>query len=183
MILSRGLIKNLVGRHFGRLTVVSMTDKRIDRHVVWECQCECGSICFVPSNSLITGRTKSCGCLMKEMRGVSRITHHQSNEKIYFVWQAMRKRCFHKKDKNYKYYGGRGITVCDEWKNDFQPFYDYVSSLQHFGEKGYSIDRINNDGNYEPGNVRWATAKEQSNNQRKRQKANFERETEDYIRE
>lgn len=165
---NKGKIKDLTGQRFGRLTVIAKTDKRIYRHVVWECLCDCGNKHFVPSNSLIGGKTKSCGCFMEESRGISRTKHHMSNEKIYSVWQGMRKRCFSKYNKNYEDYGGRGITVCDEWNNSFQSFYDYVSKLAHFGEEGYSLDRINNDGNYEPGNVRWATQKEQVNNARKR---------------
>ena len=79
----------------------------------------------------------------------------------------MKDRCFNERNKRFFDWGGRGITVCDEWKNSFQAFYDHVSQLPHFGEEGYSIDRINNDENYEPGNVRWATVKEQNNNKRK----------------
>lgn len=86
--------------------------------------------------------------------------------KIYSVWENMKTRCFNIKSKDYPGYGARGITVCPEWKNDFQAFYDCVSQLAHFGEAGYSLDRIDNDGNYEPGNVRWTTAKEQANNRR-----------------
>ena len=164
--MSRGKPKDLTGRKFGRLTVIRMTDERRSRHVVWECLCDCGNRHFVPSNSLLSGKTKSCGCFMIESRGVSRITHHMSNEKIYAVWQKMRKRCYYKSDKNYKDYGGRGIVVCDDWNSDFKRFYDYVSQLPHFGELGYSLDRINNDGNYEPGNVRWATQTEQGRNRR-----------------
>lgn len=78
----------------------------------------------------------------------------------------MKDRCGNPRNKRYEDWGGRGITVCDEWKNDFQAFYDYVSKLSHFGEAGYSLDRINNDGNYEPNNVRWATRIEQNNNKR-----------------
>lgn len=78
----------------------------------------------------------------------------------------MKKRCYNPKDEHFKYWGARGIAVCDEWLQSFQAFYDYVSQLPHFGEKGYTLDRINNDGNYEPGNVRWATAKEQIHNRR-----------------
>ena len=168
--MSRGKINDLTGKRFGRLLVLNMTDKRIDRRVVWECQCDCGNKHLVQSNSLLSGKTQSCGCLMNECRGMSRTTHHKSTEKIYVVWQGMRKRCFSHYHKNFKDYGGRGIKVCDEWQHDFQSFYDHVSKLPHFGEKGYSLDRINNDGNYEPGNVRWATAKEQANNRRKRKK-------------
>lgn len=166
--MARGIIKDITGQRFGRLVVISKTDQRICRHVVWKCICDCGNECFVPSNSLRLGKKRSCGCLEIESRGIGRITHHMSDQKIYKNWQGMRKRCLKTYHKNYKDYGGRGIKVCEEWNESFQAFFDYVSQLPHFGEEGYSLDRINNDGNYEPGNVRWATHKEQSNNRRKR---------------
>ncbi len=168
--MSRGKIKDLTGQRFGRLLVTEKTDKRIHRHVVWECVCDCGTKCFVKSSALTLGQTQSCGCFMRESRGVSRTTHHMSNKKIYQAWQAMRQRCSKPYNKNFKDYGGRGIRVFPEWESSFQKFYDYVSQLPHFGEQGYSLDRINNDGNYEPGNVRWATKTEQMNNTRKQKK-------------
>lgn len=90
--------------------------------------------------------------------------HGLSRTKIYQTWSDMCARCHNPKDTGFKSYGGRGITVCDEWRNDFQAFYDYVSKLEHFGEDGYTLDRIDVNGNYEPNNVRWATTKEQSRN-------------------
>lgn len=163
-------IKDHTNRRFGRLVAISQTKERVHRHVVWKCLCDCGTECFVASSSLTAGKTRSCGCLERESRGIGRITHHMSDTKLYKVWQGMRKRCFKQYHKNFKDYGGRGITVCDEWNNNFQTFYDYVSQLPHFEEEGYSLDRIDNDGNYEPGNVKWSTSKEQANNRRKKHK-------------
>ena len=91
--------------------------------------------------------------------------------KINGVWKDMKKRCFNTNCKAFEDYGGRGITVCQEWQDSFETFYGYVSQLPHFGEPGYSLDRINNDGNYEPGNVKWSTCKEQNNNRRNTRKA------------
>lgn len=93
-------------------------------------------------------------------------THGMSQSPIYRKWHDMKTRCYYSGNISYKNYGGRGITVCEEWRNSFQAFYDYVSQLPHYGEPGYSLDRIDNDGNYEPGNVRWATKLMQMNNRR-----------------
>ena len=103
-----------------------------------------------------------------DKRGKNRITHGMTGSRIYRTWKAMKTRCHNEHSPSFKNYGGRGITVCDEWKNDFQSFYEYVSKLEYFGEPGRTLDRINNDGNYEPGNVRWATRKEQQVNRRRR---------------
>ena len=103
---------------------------------------------------------------MEESRNTRGITHGMSKTSLYNAWRGMRSRCSLQTCRSYKDYGNRGIQVCEEWKNDFQAFYDYVSQLPHFGEKGYSLDRINNEGNYEPGNVKWSTSKEQANNRR-----------------
>jgi len=93
-------------------------------------------------------------------------THGMSKHKFYKRWKDMRQRCLNKDNKHFKHYGARGITVCDEWKEDAKAFIDYISTLEHAGKPGYSIDREDNDKNYEPGNIRWATQKEQNNNRR-----------------
>lgn len=163
--------KDLLGARFGRLVVIEKTNRRTSgRHVIWRCKCDCGNECFVQSNSLTTNKTKSCGCLI-----IGRVTHHQSGTKLYDVWCAAKARCNNPKNKNYKHYGGRGIKVCDEWENSFQAFYEWAMANGY--KEGLSIDRIDNDGNYEPANCRWVTQEEQCNNRRTSHKLTYEGET------
>lgn len=152
---------DLTGQKFGKWTVLCRAENNQRNATMWKCMCECGKVSDVLGTNLRLGRThgcKVCNC------GKKNKNHGMTHSKIYKTWKNMRQRCFNKNDHSYKNYGGRGITVCDEWRNSFESFYDYVSKLPHFGEVGYSIDRIDNDGNYEPNNVRWATAYEQTHN-------------------
>lgn len=153
--------KNLIdlrGKRFGRLVVLEYVgDSR------WKCKCDCGMIVYPSSGNLRKGDIRSCGCLRREEASKAHRTHGESKTRLYRIWKAMRKRCNNPNDECYRLYGGRGITVCEEW-----------SKYEHFKEwaiaNGYSeslsIDRINPDGNYEPTNCRWATASEQSINKR-----------------
>lgn len=165
-------VVNLTGQRFGRLVVVGKSTPYISpggcKKSRWDCMCICGEKTIAMTADLLSGHTSSCGCYQKEMTSKALKTHGMRHTKIYHVWQSMKDRCQNPKNKRYTDWGARGIRVCDEWEDDFQAFYDHVSRLPHFGEEGYSLDRINNDGNYEPGNVRWATVKEQNQNQRKR---------------
>lgn len=169
-------VKQLKNCRFGSLVAISPTKERNRGNVIWICKCDCGNEFKTTSVSLTSGRTISCGCVRRKKAsenaksGNNRRTHGMRGTKIYYVWCQMKQRCFNPKHKYYENWGGRGITVCDEWKNDFQAFYDYVSQLPHFREEDYSLDRINNDGNYEPGNVRWATHYEQVHNRRNSRK-------------
>ncbi len=166
---------DLTGQKFGRLTVISRAGKTKRGAVKWLCKCNCGNETVVIGDDLRKGATRSCGCLAKDiisnrMKGCTphNKTHGKAGTLIYKEWSEMKRRCLNSHDNNYHNYGGRGIKVCDRWRNGFEAFYEDVSKLQHFGEKGYSLDRINNDGDYEPNNVRWATAKQQANNRRRR---------------
>lgn len=163
--------KDISQKKFGLLTAIKPVGKDKNGSTTWLCVCECGGEKVTSSRCLLGGGTKSCGCLAKKartenMKTLNGFYHGRSNEKLYHVWLAMRSRCTNPNSKDFHYYGARGITVCDEWLNSFEAFYDHVSQIPHFGEAGYSLDRINNDGNYEAGNVRWATASQQSHNRR-----------------
>lgn len=157
-------LKNLVGQKFGRLTVLEYAERKNNRWY-FKCQCDCGNICIVCGEDL-KKNTKSCGCLQKEKTAERSTIHGMSGTRIYRIWKGIKSRCLNSNTPNYNNYGGRGITVFSKWINDFQAFFDYVSKLPHFGKEGYTLDRINNDGNYEPENVRWATKKEQARNTR-----------------
>lgn len=163
-------LKDLTGQRFERLTVIERADNTKKGQARWLCKCDCGATCIADGVHLRRGEIKSCGCLSRE-NTIKRSTKHgmkrrMSSNKIYSTWQNVKQRCLDKSAPHYAEYGARGITICEEWQTDFQAFFDYVSKLEHFNEEGYTLDRINNDGNYEPGNVRWATRKEQTRNRR-----------------
>lgn len=122
---------------------------------------DCGTHCVVRSNALTTGNTKSCGCLINESKNIK---HGLKNTRIYRIWYGMKSRCYTKSNPAYNRYGGRGISMCQQWKKDFTAFYNW--SMDNGYSKELSIDRINHNGNYEPSNCRWATPKEQSDNKR-----------------
>ena len=160
---------NLTNKKFGRLTAIENTGKRgSNNRFIWLCKCECGKYKEVNSKDLLRKHTKSCGCLNNEKRtqtGKSTKTHgHTCDRKqtlTYNSWMSMKYRCLNPKQKGYEYWGGRGITICERWMK-FENF------LEDMGERpeGMTLDRIDNDGNYEHSNCKWSTLKEQNNNRR-----------------
>lgn len=163
--ISERSLKNLVGMTFGRLTVIERAGSDKHKNALWRCRCTCGNEIFVVSQKLLSGHTQSCNCLNREINSKRLTKHGKSSTKIYRTWCGIKNRCFDSTCEHYDCYGGRGVTIYDEWL-DFQNFYDYVSQLEHFEEPGYSLDRIDNNGNYAPGNIRWANQKTQQRNKR-----------------
>lgn len=168
----------IIGKQFGRLTVLEEVPKEeriggVDarRRAQYRCICICGNKLIVTTANLTSGRVESCGCLRREAISKATTTHgltarkrDENVSRLYNIWRGMKKRCYISHHPAFKNYGGRGITICDEWSESYESFHSWAM------ENGYrddlSIDRIDVDGNYEPSNCRWATMKEQASNKR-----------------
>ena len=158
------MVQDLVGKRYGRLVVISRADNNCHGDVMWKCRCDCGNFAVVRANSLRSGKTKSCGCLQKNVVANMKRTHGLSNTRLFRIWQAMKQRCYNEKKNYYELYGGKGISVCDEWKADFLSFYNW--SMANGYDDSKSIDRIDSAKNYSPDNCRWASPSVQSSNKR-----------------
>lgn len=162
---------DLTGQRFGRLTVIERHGS--DRHglATWRCLCDCGNEHICRGRVLRLGKTISCGCVNQELRKKRTTKHDKRRTRIYGVWTSMKNRCYNPKSNRYHRYGARGITVCDEWRENFQAFYDWAmtNGYDENASKGKcTIDRIDNDKGYSPDNCRWVDMKEQSKNKSKR---------------
>lgn len=160
---------DITNQRFGRLKVISYAGtKRLGKSgktvTTWDCVCDCGKQLIIPYYRLASGNTNSCGCLRSEMLRRKDTTHGLSKTPLYRVWRSMKDRCYRSKCKGYVNYGGRGIVMCDEWKNDFEIFHNWA--LKNGYRKGLTIERINNNGNYEPSNCCWIPKSKQSSNRR-----------------
>ena len=166
---------NLIGQRFGRLLVTREGDRSCSGRVRWHCVCDCGKELDVYGPSLKRGGTKSCGCYHSDEARIRHLKHgfggRADRPRIYSVWLSMKKRCYQTTHAEFDRYGGRGIFVCDEWKNDFSAFKVWADNSGYRDD--LEIDRIDNDKGYCPENCRWVTRKINSNNRSKNHRVYF----------
>ena len=160
--ISQSRIRDVTGMRFGRLIAVERDPNPHRGGSRWLCRCDCGNEVYVTIGHLTSGHTQSCGCYQRERTSESSSTHRMTDSAIYHTWKGIKSRCYNPNNLNYARYGGRGIEVCDEWRDSAEAFIAWA--LDNGWESGLSLDRIDNDGPYCPSNCRWASQKVQCNN-------------------
>lgn len=166
---------SIVGKRFGRLTVIGLDHVGKHRGTWWKCRCDCGAETVAYRGCLTSGDTTSCGCYRREHLSEYGKTHGLTRHPLYSVWSGMVQRCTNPKAQNYRRYGGRGIDVCEAWKCSFESFYNWA--IENGYSTGLSIDRINNSLLYAPDNCRWVTRTAQQNNTRRNHSVTYNNET------
>ena len=155
-------VSNLIGNRYGRLLVLARAENSKANKARWLCRCDCGIEKVIFATALVGGLSKSCGCLNNEVRGKASVTHGLRKHPLYPVWNDMKCRCRNKTHHAYKFYGARGVTVCDEWRTSFKAFYTWAMANGY--KSGLEIDRRDNSLGYSPSNCRWTTRAEQARN-------------------
>lgn len=154
----------LKGQRFYMLTAIQRVGTDKEHNALWECTCDCGNVTIVPAAKLKNGHTKSCGCYHKNYIGNLSRKHSETHTRLYTIWANLKRRCLNPNDTRYKSYAGRGIGICNEWRNSYESFARWAKNNGY--TDNLSLDRINNNGNYEPSNCRWTTNIVQCNNKR-----------------
>ena len=166
---TKEFLDSLIGKKFNMLTIISYIKKGKYNHTYFVCKCDCGNTTEIRANHLLNDNQYSCGCIRTKYK------NSIIGTAIYNTWNRMIHRCYDVKNQKYKRYGKRGIKVCDEWKNNYDNFYKWA--INNDFQIGLSIDRIDNNGNYEPSNCQWATRKQQMNNTSRNRYITYNNET------